>query len=140
MNILDFNKSEEPWFSYDTMQKVWGEDIEINVVFDNAEDERELSQEDMNLRGVVRPLAEKLKFVEENRKIIEETVAEADIEGLTVDDLKSLYITWILFTKYVDTGEFELYLYLGFGSDTTDDSEIVVIINNDNTVTVDDLV
>lgn len=140
MNILDFNKSEEPWFSYDTMQKVWGEDIEINVVFDNAEDERELSQEDMNLRGVVRPLAEKLKFVEENRKIIEETVAGADIEGLTVDDLKSLYITWILFTKYVDTGEFELYLYLGFGSDTTDDSEIVVIINNDNTVTVDDLV
>lgn len=140
MNILDFNKSEEPWFSYDTMQKVWGEDIEINVVFDNAEDERELSQEDMNLRGVVRPLSEKLKFVEENRKIIEETVAEADIEGLTVDDLKSLYITWILFTKYVDTGEFELYLYLGFGSDTTDDSEIVVIINNDNTVTVDDLV
>lgn len=140
MNILDFHKSEEPWFSYDTVQRVWGEDIEINVVFDNAKDVTRLNPEEISLRGIIRPLAEKLKFVEENRKIIEETIAEADIEGLTVDDLKLLSITWILFTKYVDTGEFELYLYLGFGSDTTDDSEIVVMINNDNTVTVDDLV
>lgn len=139
MNILDFNESEQKWFDYDTVQMVWGNDIEIFVVFEVKEREDELKPEERNLRGVVRPLAEKLKFVEENRKIIEETVAEADIEGLTVDDLKSLSITWILFTKYVDTGEFELYIYFGFDSDTTDDAEIAVTINNDNTITVDDL-
>ena len=139
MNILDFNESEQKWFDYDTVQKVWGNDIEIFVVFEVQEREDELKPEERNLKGVVRPLAEKLKFVEENRKIIEETVAEADIEGLTVDDLKSLSITWILFTKYVDTDECELYLYFGFDPDTTDDAEIAVTINNDNMITVDDL-
>lgn len=137
MNILDFNESDKQWVDYETVQKVWGDDIEISVVFELEEREEELEPEEINLKGVVRPLAEKLKFVEENREIINKAIAEADIEGFTEDDWKSLFITWILFTKYVDTNECELYIYFGFDHD---ESEIAVTINNDNTVTVDDLV
>lgn len=140
MNILDFEESESDYFDYDTVQKVWGKDTDISVVFDNKELGKGLDKDEISLRGVVRLLGSKLKFVEENRAAIEKTVMSANIENLTENDLKMLDLNWALFTYFVDEGECELYLYLESETDVLDGEEIAVTVHNDNTVTVDDIV
>lgn len=138
MTILDFEKSEN--FDYDTVQTVWGGDVDISVVFDNKELGKSLDKEEINLRGIVRLLSAKLKFIEENRDVINSAVLSADIKGFTDEDLKTLDISWILFTSFVDTGDCELYLYLASETDVLDGAEIAVTVHDDNTVTVDDIV
>lgn len=137
MNILDFEESES--FEYDTVQKVWGSDVRISVTFENEERFERLEKEEINLRGVVRPLSERLKFVEENRDAIDAAVLSANIEGFSEEDLKTLNITWMLFVSFVDTGNRELIVYLESDTDVLDGAEIALTVYDDNTVTFDDI-
>lgn len=140
MTILDFSKSKTDCFDYDTVQRVWGGDVDISVVFDNKELGKSLDKEEINLRGIVRLLSAKLKFVEDNRSAVNAAVLSADIEGFAEGDLKTLYISWMLFTSFVDTGTCELYVYLASETDVLDGAEIAVTVHNDNTITFDDIV
>lgn len=138
MTILDFEESES--FEYDTVQKVWGGDVRISVTFENEERFERLEKEEFNLRGVVRPLSARLKFVEENRDAINAAVLSANIEGFSEEDLKTLNISWMLFISFVDTGKRELLVYLESDTDVLDGAEIALTVYDDNTVTFDDLV
>ncbi len=140
MTILDLKESENAFSDYDVKQMVWGKDTDISVVFDNMELEKSPDKDKISLRGVVRQLGDKLKFVEENRSAVNAAIMSAEIENITEDDLRTLEIAWIMFTSFVDTGECELYLYLESTTDMLDGEEIAVTVHNDNTVTFDDFV
>lgn len=140
MTILDFEPSENDYFDYDTVQRVWGGDVDISVVLDNKALGKSLDAEDAGLRGFVRRLGAMLRFLEDNRAAVEEAVITADIEDFAVDDVKTLYISWMLFTVFADTGESELYVYLASAADVLDGAEIAVAVHDDFTVTFDDIV
>lgn len=140
MNILDFEESENEFFDYETVQKVWGKETDISVTFENKEPGKKLDKDELSLRGIVRQLGLKLRFVEENRAEIERVILAANIEGLTESDLKMFDINWALFNFFVDVEEYELYLYLGSQTGVLDGAEIVVTVHNDNALTFDDIV
>lgn len=140
MNILDFEESENEFFDYETVQKVWGKETDISVTFENKEPGKKLDKDELSLRGIVRQLGLKLRFVEENRAEIERVILAANIEGLTENDLKTFDINWALFNFFVDVEEYELYLYLGSQTGVLDGAEIVVTVHNDNALTFDDIV
>lgn len=140
MNILDFEESENEFFDYETVQKVWGKETDISVTFENKEPGKKLDKDELSLRGIVRQLGLKLRFVEENRAAIEKAVMAANIEDLTESDLKTFDINWALFNFFVDVEEYELYLYLGSQTGVLDGAEIVVTVHNDNALTFDDIV
>lgn len=139
MNILDFEESSNVFFDYETVQKVWGKDADITVSFENYNDKKPKADE-VSLRGIVRLLSDKLKFVEENRAAVEDVVAAEDIEELSESDIKSLKINWVLFIYFVDIEKCELTLYLEPQTDVLDGAEIAVVVNDDNSLTVDDIV
>lgn len=140
MNIMDFEESENEFFDYETVQKVWGKETDISVTFENKEPGKKLDKDELSLRGIVRQLGLKLRFVEENRAEIERVILAANIEGLTESDLKTFDINWALFNFFVDVEEYELYLYLGSQTGVLDGAEIVVTVHNDNALTFDDIV
>lgn len=140
MTILDFEVSENDSFDYDTVQKVWGRDVDIYVLFTDEKHRELMDKEDIDLRGMVRQLSAKLKVVEENRDAVNAAVLSANIEGFSEDDLKTLVIDWILFLSYVDTGNCELCVYLGTEPDVLDGAEIAVFVHSNNTIAFDDLV
>lgn len=138
MNILDFEVSANEFFDYETVQKVWGKETDISVMFENKKTGKQIDKGKVSLRGIVRPLGLKLRHVEENRAAIEKAVMAANIEGLTESDLKTLEINWVLFIYFVDVEECELSIYLGSQTDVLDGAEIAVTIQNDNTLFVED--
>lgn len=107
ITILDFEQSKSNSIDYDTVQKVWGENVKISVVlkegFKLGVDEKEKM-----LRSYLRVISAKLKFVEENRGAINAAILSSDIAGFSEEDLKALYINWALFVSFADTGDCEL--------------------------------
>lgn len=140
MNILDFEESGSEFFEYETVQRVWGKDTEISVTFENKELKKGVDEDEVSLRGIVRLLSAKLRFVEENRSEVEKTILAANIEGLTENDISSLDVNWALFIYYADIAECELFLYLEPKTDVLDGAEIAVTVHNDNALTFDEIV
>ncbi len=139
MNILDFEELDNSAFNYRTVQKVWGDETEINVAFENEVAFDPPKERDINLRGVIRPLWEKLKFVEENRSAINEAIVAANLKVFSADDLKKIELCWALLVYFSDTGNCELTLYLNSAPDLFDDEDIAVTICVDGSLTVEDL-
>lgn len=136
ITILDFEQSKSNSIDYDTVQKVWGENVKISVVlkegFKLGVDEKEKM-----LRSYLRVISAKLKFVEENRGAINAAILSSDIAGFSEEDLKALYINWALFVSFADTGDCELYVYPASEADAPDGREIAVTVFNDNTLRVE---
>lgn len=147
MNILDFVESDSRFDDYYVYETVWGKETLINVVVENENDDEPPELDGFNVGKLIRPLKQKLDFVENNRALIEKTIMDTirdeefeDLDDLTDEDLKTLYIDEMLYSYFEDTGNCELGLYLISKTDCLDGGTLILTVNNDNTVVCDDFV
>lgn len=145
MNILDFVESDSRFDDYYVYETVWGEETLINVIVENENDGEKPELEGYNVGKLIRPLKQKLNFVENNRALIEKTIMDTirdeefeDLDDLTDEDLKTLYIDEMLYSYFKDTGNCELGLYLISETDCLDGGTLILNVNNDNTVELED--
>lgn len=145
MNILDFMESDSRFDDYYVYETVWGEETLINVIVENENDGEKPELEGYNVGKLIRPLKQKLNFVENNRALIEKTIMDTirdeefeDLDDLTDEDLKTLYIDEMLYSYFKDTGNCELGLYLISETDCLDGGTLILNVNNDNTVELED--
>lgn len=145
MNILDFVESDSRFDDYYVYETVWGKETLINVVVENENDDEPPELDGFNVGKLIRPLKQKLDFVENNRALIEKTIMDTirdeefkDLDDLTDEDLKTLYIDEMLYSYFKDTGNCELGLYLISETDCLDGGTLILNVNNDNTVELED--
>lgn len=145
MNILDFVESDSRFDDYYVYETVWGKETLINVVVENENDDEPPELDGFNVGKLIRPLKQKLNFVENNRALIEKTIMDTirdeefeDLDDLTDEDLKTLYIDEMLYSYFKDTGNCELGLYLISETDCLDGGTLILNVNNDNTVELED--
>lgn len=136
MNILDFKESEAAYFDYDTTQTVWGEDVEISVTFETEDSNNHLTEEQISLRGVIRPLSKSLNYFEEHKADMEKEII-TNIEDVGEDDAEFFELKWMLFLFYVDTGAYELTAYIKIYPEF--DDEVAVILKSDNSIEVEEV-
>ncbi len=148
MNILDFMESDSRFDDYYVYETVWGKKTLINVVVENENDDELPEFDGFNVGKLIRPLKQKLVFVENNRALIEKTIMDAisneenefleDIDGISGEELKTLYIDEMLYSYFDDTGNCELGLYLVSDTDCLDGGTLILNVKNDNTVELED--
>lgn len=145
MNILDFVESDSRFDDYYVYETVWGKETLINVIVENENDGEKPELEGYNVGKLIRPLKQKLNFVENNRALIEKTIMDTirdeefeDLDDLTDEDLKTLYIDEMLYSYFKDTGNCELGLYLISETDCLDGGTLILTVYNDNTVELED--
>lgn len=145
MNILDFVESDSRFDDYYVYETVWGKETLINVIVENENDDEPPELDGFNVGKLIRPLKQKLDFVENNRALIEKTIMDTirdeefkDLDDLTDEDLKTLYIDEMLYSYFKDTGNCELGLYLISETDCLDGGTLILNVNNDNTVELED--
>lgn len=148
MNILDFVESDSRFDDYYVYETVWGKETLINVVVENENDDDLPELDGFNVGKLIRPLKQKLDFVENNRTLIEKTIMDAilndeneeyeDIDDISGEDLKTLYLDEMLYSYFADTGNSELGLYLISETDCLYGGTLIMTVKKDNTVELED--